>query len=148
MIVHKDWHEHLYRAHLPHPLHLLLLHHGHLLRPSQGKPRNTQFNYLQETSIAIVVGLIVGVNVFFFTDFFHNGDQGNQEQIRDVIFLLLLPPIMFEDGYNFPKRKFVQNIFYVNLYGLLGTILNFFVVWGGLTLFNNMSTDDPIETSS
>lgn len=55
---------------------------------------------------------------------------------------------MFEDGYNFPKRKFVQNIFYVNLYGLLGTILNFLVVWGGLTLFNNMSTDDPIETSS
>lgn len=107
-----------------------------------------QFNYIQETSIAIVVGLIVGVNVFFFSDFFDSGDQGNQEQIRNVIFLLLLPPIMFEDGYNFPKRKFVQNIFYVNLYGLLGTILNFLVVWGGLTLFNNLRMDWLIKTSS
>lgn len=46
---------------------------------------------------------------------------------------------MFEDGYNFPKRKFVQNIFYVNLYGLIGTILNFLTVWGLLTLFNAFS---------
>ena len=95
-----------------------------------------------------MVGLVVGANVFCFTDFFHDGDQGNQEQIRDVIFLLLLPPIMFEDGYNFPKRKFVQNIFYVNLYGLLGTLLSFFVVWGGLTLFNSLRTAGPIQTSS
>jgi hypothetical protein len=47
---------------------------------------------------------------------------------------------MFEDGYNFPKRKFVQNILYVNLYGLIGTILNFLCVWGLLTLFNSLST--------
>jgi hypothetical protein len=53
---------------------------------------------------------------------------------------------MFEDGYNFPKRKFVQNIFYVNLYGLLGTILNFITVWGFLTLFNNLSIVAIIQT--
>lgn len=63
--------------------------------------------------------------------------------IRNVIFLILLPPIMFEDGYNFPKRKFVQNILYVNLYGLLGTVLNFLCVWGLLTLFNSLSTPLP-----
>lgn len=68
--------------------------------------------------------------------------------IRNVIFLILLPPIMFEDGYNFPKRKFVQNILYVNLYGLLGTVLNFLCVWGLLTLFNSLSTPLPTQDSS
>lgn len=81
----------------------------------------------------------MGLFLFFFSDFYQE-EQGNQDAIRTVIFLVLLPPIMFEDGYNFPKRKFVQNIFYVNLYGLIGTILNFVTVWGLLTLFNNFST--------
>ena len=85
--------------------------------------------------MAILVGLLVGLIVFLSTDFFQK-EQSNQEAIRTIIFLILLPPIMFEDGYNFPKRKFVQNIFYVNLYGLFGTILNFVTVWGFLTLFN------------
>jgi len=44
---------------------------------------------------------------------------------------------MFEDGYNFPKRKFFQNILYVNLYGFVGTILNFVTLWGILFAFNN-----------
>jgi hypothetical protein len=43
---------------------------------------------------------------------------------------------MFEDGYNFPKRKFFQNILYINLYGLIGTILNFICVWGVIYIFN------------
>jgi hypothetical protein len=43
---------------------------------------------------------------------------------------------MFEDGYNFPRRKFFQNILYINLYGLLGTVFNFFVIWGMLYGFN------------
>lgn len=56
-----------------------------------------------------------------------------------MIMLILLPPIMFEDGYNFPRRKFFQNILYINLYGLLGTVLNFFIVWGMLYGFNQAS---------
>jgi NhaP-type Na+/H+ or K+/H+ antiporter len=43
---------------------------------------------------------------------------------------------MFEDGYNFPKRKFFQNILYINLFGFIGTILNFVCIWGVLYLFN------------
>ena len=56
-----------------------------------------------------------------------------------MIMLILLPPIMFEDGYNFPRRKFFQNILYINLYGLLGTVFNFLVIWGMLYGFNEAS---------
>ena len=47
---------------------------------------------------------------------------------------------MFEDGYNFPRRKFFQNLLFVNLYGLLGTIINFFTMWGILFGINQTGT--------
>ena len=47
--------------------------------------------------------------------------------------------MLFEDGYNIRKRKFFQNIFYINLYGIFGTILNFFVIFGTIYAFNNYS---------
>jgi sodium/hydrogen exchanger-like protein 6/7/sodium/hydrogen exchanger 8 len=48
--------------------------------------------------------------------------------------------MLFEDGYNIRKRKFFQNIFYINLYGVLGTVVNFLVMFGifyGYNYFGN-----------
>ena len=45
--------------------------------------------------------------------------------------------MLFEDGYNIKKRKFFQNIMYINLYGILGTIFNFLVIFGILYAFAN-----------
>lgn len=58
--------------------------------------------------------------------------------------LILLPPIMFEDGYNFPRRKFFQNFRFINLYGILGTVFNFFITWGLLHVFNISGTSCDI----
>ena len=44
--------------------------------------------------------------------------------------------MLFEDGYNIRKRKFFQNIFYVNLYGIFGTICNFFFIFGFIYAFS------------
>jgi len=48
--------------------------------------------------------------------------------------------MLFEDGYNIRKRKFFQNILYINLYGVLGTIVHFLVMFGifyGYNYFGN-----------
>lgn len=89
--------------------------------------------------MAIIVGVITGVIIFFTTDFFSDNQANSQNFIRDMIFLILLPPIMFEDGYNFPKRKFFQNFSYINLYGILGTAFNFAIIWGMLYGINKAS---------
>lgn len=38
--------------------------------------------------------------------------------------------MLFADGYNLKKRRFFQNMYYINIFGLLGTILNFLVFAG------------------
>ena len=48
--------------------------------------------------------------------------------------------MLFEDGYNIRKRKFFQNIMYINLYGILGTILHFLTLFGIIYAFNHYST--------
>lgn len=51
----------------------------------------------------------------------------------------LLPPMLFEDGYNIKKRKFFQNISYINLYGVLGTVLNLTVFFWIFYAFSHFS---------
>ncbi len=36
--------------------------------------------------------------------------------------------MLFESGYNLKKRRFFQNIFYINIFGFVGTIINFVVI--------------------
>jgi sodium/hydrogen exchanger-like protein 6/7 len=36
--------------------------------------------------------------------------------------------MLFADGYNLRKRRFFHNVYYINVYGLLGTILNFLTI--------------------
>jgi sodium/hydrogen exchanger-like protein 6/7/sodium/hydrogen exchanger 8 len=53
-----------------------------------------------------------------------------------LFFLIILPPIIFSGGYNLLKRRFFQNFFYICLYGVFGTIISFFVVYGFSFLLN------------
>lgn len=87
--------------------------------------------------MAILLGVVLGVCLTFLTDTFDNNQYG--ATLHNVIILLLLPPMLFEDGYNIRKRKFFQNIMYINLYGILGTIINFLTLFGILFVFNNYS---------
>lgn len=37
--------------------------------------------------------------------------------------------MLFADGYNLKKRRFFHNLYYINIYGLLGTVLNLLVTF-------------------
>jgi sodium/hydrogen exchanger-like protein 6/7/sodium/hydrogen exchanger 8 len=56
----------------------------------------------------------------------------------------LLPIIIFKEGYGLDKKHFMKNIFYVILYGVFGSILNFIFV-GLLTWAYFIIVSIPIE---
>ena len=46
----------------------------------------------------------------------------------EVFFVLILPPIIFAAGYNLRKKFFFKYIFYILLFGVIGTVVNFILV--------------------
>lgn len=41
-----------------------------------------------------------------------------------------MPPIIFEAGYNLKKNKIFENLSYIGIFGILGTVVAFFVIMG------------------
>lgn len=91
--------------------------------------------FIHETAVAIIIGFLVGLFIFFlFNSYFQRVVPRALIQVafdNNIVFYILLPPMLFADGYNLKKRRFFQNLYYINIYGLLGTLLSF-VVFAGL----------------
>ncbi|CAK71373.1 unnamed protein product (macronuclear) [Paramecium tetraurelia] len=81
------------------------------------------FNLLREASVAIIIGLFIGVITEF--QVFQKASFDNSSEI---FFFVLLPIIVFKEGYNLNKQHFMKNFFYVVLYGIFGTIFNFMIL--------------------
>ncbi|CAD8045777.1 unnamed protein product [Paramecium primaurelia] len=81
------------------------------------------YNLLREASVAILVGLLIGVITEF--QVLQNVNYNNSSEI---FFFILLPIIVFKEGYNLNKQHFMKNFFYVVMYGIFGTIFNFIVL--------------------
>lgn len=82
----------------------------------------------------MLIGFLVGLITFFA---FNAKFQTSINLSDSVVFFILLPPMLFSDGFNLPKRRFFQNIFYINIYGIVGTIFNFLVVFGFMYAANH-----------
>lgn len=91
---------------------------------------NTRIEYLHESALAIGLGAIGGLIVYFIDD--------NQkiEFSTGIFFYFVLPPIIFSAGYNLKSRNFFINIGSITLYGFIGTFLCFTVL-GLLGIFFN-----------
>jgi len=94
--------------------------------------RRLHSKYLHESTTSILLGVIVGVTVRFLS---------TEEQLLAVsefdaefFFLFLLPPIIFESGYNFNKRVFFRNIVPITLFAIIGTVVSAAIfglgIWG------------------
>lgn len=89
-----------------------------------GFMEHKRFKVGHETSIALIVGLIISAMIHFIpTDHGHSFDIKFDET---VLFYVCLPPIIFASGFNMRRRRFFDNIGYILLFGVFGTIVTFF----------------------
>jgi len=90
-----------------------------------------KFHYLPESLAMVFLGAIVGMIMMSLPE----AETKRMEAFSPTMFfLVLLPPIIFESGYNLHKGNFFQNIGSILVFAILGTAISAFIVGGGVYL--------------
>ncbi|XP_050381222.1 sodium/hydrogen exchanger 1-like [Argentina anserina] len=98
---------------------------GHLLE---------EHRWANESITALLLGLIAGVVVLLVTQF-----ESSQILVfsEDLFFLYLLPPIIFNAGFQVKKKQFFKNFTTILLFGIVGTAISFCLIsLGAYLLFS------------
>ncbi|KAK4273500.1 hypothetical protein QN277_021884 [Acacia crassicarpa] len=100
---------------------------GHLLEESR---------WANESITALFLGLSSGVVVLLVTKFC------NTELLKfseNLFFLYLLPPIIFNAGFQVKKKQFFKNFTTILLFGVIGTVVSFcFISFGAFFLLRKI----------
>lgn len=80
--------------------------------------------YLQEAGLTVLIGMLAGLiflelNVSFYL-------TSLTQHFSSIFVIVLLPPIIFESGYNMNKKYFFKNGGTVLMYSFLGTFIAIF----------------------
>lgn len=91
--------------------------------------KHTPFGH--ETGVALLLGFLISMIAYFAgSDEFVDGFSFS----GDIFFYLCLPPIIFTSGFNMRRKRFFENIGYITLFGLVGTVITFIfftlLTWG------------------
>lgn len=90
-----------------------------------------KFHYLPESLAMVFLGAIVGMIMMSLPE----AETKRIEAFSPTMFfLVLLPPIIFESGYNLHKGNFFQNIGSIMVFAILGTAISALIVGGGVYL--------------
>lgn len=87
---------------------------GHFLRKSGHK-------YLQEAGLTTLIGIITGIILTGLNITDTIGELS--EHFENLFMIMLLPPIIFESGYNMQTKPFFKNIGSVLSYSFIGTFI-------------------------
>uniref|UniRef100_A0A6V7QR05 Cation/H+ exchanger transmembrane domain-containing protein n=1 Tax=Ananas comosus var. bracteatus TaxID=296719 RepID=A0A6V7QR05_ANACO len=92
---------------------------GHLLEENR---------WVNESITAIVIGCIVGTIILF-------SSKGRNSHIlrfnEEVFFIYLLPPIIFNAGFQVKKKQFFQNFLTIMFFGVIGVFISFAIISAG-----------------
>ncbi|XP_027367256.1 sodium/hydrogen exchanger 1-like isoform X2 [Abrus precatorius] len=89
---------------------------GHLLEENR---------WANESTVALLLGLCAGVVVLLVTKFHSTKILVFSE---DLFFLYLLPPIIFNAGFQVKKKQFFKNFTTILLFGVIGTVISFCLI--------------------
>ncbi|WOL11975.1 sodium/hydrogen exchanger 2-like [Canna indica] len=100
---------------------------GHLLEENR---------WMNESITALIIGLCTGVVILLTT-------KGKSSHIlvfsEDLFFIYLLPPIIFNAGFQVKKKQFFRNFMTIVLFGAIGTLISFVIIsLGAIGFFRKM----------
>nr|AKO69811.1 Na+/H+ antiporter [Agrostis stolonifera] len=101
---------------------------GHLLEENR---------WLNESITALIIGLCTGVVILLTT-------KGKSSHVlvfsEDLFFIYLLPPIIFNAGFQVKKKQFFRNFMTITLFGAVGTMISFFTIsLTAIAIFSRMN---------
>nr|AAR19752.1 Na+/H+ antiporter [Thinopyrum elongatum] len=101
---------------------------GHLLEENR---------WLNESITALIIGLCTGVVILMTT-------KGKSSHVlvfsEDLFFIYLLPPIIFNAGFQVKKKQFFRNFMTITLFGAVGTMMSFFTIsLAAIAIFSKMN---------
>uniref|UniRef100_A0A8D8FWG8 Sodium/hydrogen exchanger n=1 Tax=Culex pipiens TaxID=7175 RepID=A0A8D8FWG8_CULPI len=94
----------------------------------------TKFQYLPESIVVVFLGALIGL-ILNNSSMRHIANWEREEVFSPTaFFLVLLPPIIFESGYNLHKGNFFQNIGSILVFAIIGTTISALVIGSGVYL--------------
>ncbi|KAK7344206.1 hypothetical protein VNO77_13557 [Canavalia gladiata] len=106
---------------------------GHLLEENR---------WMNESITALVIGLCTGVVILLFSG-------GTSSHIlvfsEDLFFIYLLPPIIFNAGFQVKKKQFFVNFITIMLFGAIGTLISCTIITFGATQIFKRLDIGPLE---
>nr|BAJ06110.1 sodium/proton antiporter [Salsola komarovii] len=100
---------------------------GHLLEENR---------WMNESITALLIGLATGVVILLIS-----GGKSSHLLVfsEDLFFIYLLPPIIFNAGFQVKKKQFFRNFITIIMFGALGTLVSFSIIsLGAMTIFKKM----------
>lgn len=96
---------------------------GHLLEENR---------WMNESITALIIGLCTGIVILLTT----NGTSSHLLMFsEDLFFIYLLPPIIFNAGFQVKKKQFFRNFMTIMLFGAVGTLISFVIISAGAVHF-------------
>ncbi|KAF8015044.1 hypothetical protein BT93_H0744 [Corymbia citriodora subsp. variegata] len=93
--------------------------------------------WINESTTALTIGLCTGIVLLLTT-------EGKNSHIlvfnEELFFIYLLPPIIFNAGFQVKKKQFFRNFVAITLFGVVGTLISFFIIsLGSAQLFKKLN---------
>uniref|UniRef100_A0A1J3CG51 Sodium/hydrogen exchanger 3 n=1 Tax=Noccaea caerulescens TaxID=107243 RepID=A0A1J3CG51_NOCCA len=104
---------------------------GHLLEETR---------WMNESITALIIGSCTGIVILLIS-----GGKSSRILVfsEDLFFIYLLPPIIFNAGFQVKKKQFFRNIMTIMLFGAIGTLISFVIIsLGAKHFFEKMNIGD------